>query len=79
MATIFEVFTRILDEREYQDSKWGYLDATDRSISDYLLIMRKELGEAENGWIKNLEGRDSALSEILQVAAVAVACLQKYT
>jgi hypothetical protein len=43
-----------------------------------MLIMRKELMEAEDGWMKNLEGRHSSLAEIVQVAATAIRCIQRY-
>lgn len=73
-----EVIAAIKSERAYQDNKWGTLDEHPQSIPGYLLIIRKELEEAENGWMKNVQGRDSALSEIVQIAAVCVAALQQY-
>ena len=76
--TFDEVLGFIRNEREYQDKKWGTIEQHPQSIPGYLLILRKELEEAENGWMKNTRGRDSALTEILQVAAVAVACLQHH-
>lgn len=73
-----EVITSVKQERDYQDNKWGTIAEHNQSIPGYLLILRKELEEAENGWMKNKSGRDSALAEIRQVAAVAIACLQQY-
>lgn len=78
MRTIDQVFRAIQEERDYQDVKWGTIDEHPQSIPGYLLIIRKELEEAEMGWMKNVQGRDSAMSEILQVAAVCVAALQQY-
>lgn len=72
------VFAAVQREREYQDAKWGTIEEHPQSIAGYLLIIRKELEEAENGWMKNASGRDSALQEILQIAAVAVAALQQH-
>jgi hypothetical protein len=69
------VFEAIRAERQYQDNKWGSLDDIGaRSVSDYLLILRAELKEAEEAWVKS-QGDRQALLEILQVAAVAVAAL----
>lgn len=78
MFTLEEVFDAIRAERAYQDNKWGTIEEHPHSITEYLLIMRKELEEAENGWMKNAQGRHSALQEILQVASVAVAALQQH-
>lgn len=70
------VIKKIVGERLYQIDKWGA--GKSQSIPGYLLIMRKELEEAEEGWMKNSNGRDSAMSEILQVVAVGIACLEEY-
>jgi hypothetical protein len=78
MKSIEEVFAEIRKEREYQDAKWGTIAEHQQSIPGYLLIIRKELEEAENGWMKNVQGRDSAMAEILQIASVAVAALEQY-
>jgi hypothetical protein len=72
------VFAAIDKERQYQENKWGTIKERGQSIPGYLLILRKELEEAELGWIKNKTGRDSALAEIVQIAAVAVACLEEH-
>jgi hypothetical protein len=73
-----QVLTAIVAERAHQDEKWGPLSTKQQSIAGYLLVLEKELDEAKSGWIMNAEGRDSALAEVLQIAAVAVACLQQH-
>lgn len=78
MKSIEEVFEKIKAERAYQDAKWGSLEEKKQELVGYLVILEKELEEAKNGWMKNKDGRDSALAEIVQIAAVAVACLQQY-
>jgi hypothetical protein len=41
--------------------------------------MRKELDEVERAWAKNVRGdRQTVLEEIIQVAATAVACCERY-
>lgn len=77
-ATSFaEVFYAIERERNYQDDKWGDLEEHPHTVGEWLLIMESELNEAKQGWVK--EGGDmSALREVLQVATVAVACLQQH-
>jgi hypothetical protein len=78
MYSLDEVYAAITAERNYQDNKWGTIAEHPQSIPGYLLIIRKELEEAENGWMKNVRGRDSALAELIQIAAVAVAALQQH-
>jgi hypothetical protein len=71
-----EVFEAISKERDNQIEKWG----TDRKLSlpGFLLVLEEELNEAKYGWMKNLPGKSAPLNELVQVAAVAVACLEKY-
>jgi hypothetical protein len=76
--TFEEVVASIKEERDLQDKKWGSLDERMQSIPGYLLILKKELIEAEDGWCKNVPGKHSSLSELRQVAAVAIACLQQH-
>lgn len=71
-----KVFAAIKVEREYQDKKWG--SNKPQSLAGYLLILESELAEAKKGWIKNHSGRNSPLAEIVQIAAVAVSCLERY-
>lgn len=66
----------IIAERVNQEQKWG-IDKP-QSLPGFLLVMQLELQEAINGWMKNIEGKHSALAEIVQVCAVGVACLEKY-
>jgi hypothetical protein len=69
-----EVVNAIGRERDYQDCKWGQ---PNHSVPGWLLILEAELAEAKQGWVKERGDRD-ALREILQVAAVAVACLEQH-
>lgn len=65
-------------EREHQTRIWGSIDNRSQSVAGYCLIVKKELEEAEDGWMKNKEGRNSCLAELLQVAAVAVSALEEH-
>lgn len=76
LLTINEVFDQIRIERQYQDEKWG--SSKQQSLPGFFAILRAELAEAEHGWLKNLEGRHAPLNELVQLAATAVACLEKY-
>ncbi len=76
--TFEEVVASVKEEREFQDKKWGPLDERAQSIAGFILVLKAELDEAEAGWIKNVQGKHSALAEIRQVAAAAIACLEKY-
>jgi hypothetical protein len=49
-----------------------------QSLAGYLLILQHEVNEAINGWMKNADGRHAPLAEVVQVAAVAIRCLEDY-
>lgn len=74
--TIEQVFDAIRQERTHQQQKWGV--DKQQSLPGFMLIMRKELSEAEEGWAKNIRGKHACLNEIVQLAATCVACLEKY-
>ncbi|SRR6266404_857943 len=75
--TMEEVFQAICKERFHQDEKYG--EQKPQSLPGFLLVARHELAEAETGWMKSIKvGRDSPLCELLQVAAVCVAALERY-
>jgi len=76
--TFDEVVELIRAERLRQDIKWGTIDVKNQSCAGHLMTLQAELDEAKHGWQKNVEGKHSALSEIVQVAAVAFACLEQY-
>lgn len=78
MPSFDDVIACIAAERERQDAKWGALEDKRQSVAGYLMIIEAELAEAKAGWMKNADGRHSALAEIAQVASVAVACLQQH-
>lgn len=71
-----EAVEAVRTERQYQDQKYG--DQRPQSLPGYLLIMQREINEAIDGWIKDEKGRDSTLSEVVQVAATAIACIERY-
>lgn len=72
-----QVYDAIDNERDHQDAKWG--ENKQQSLPGLLLVMRKELEEAEMAWLKNhTSHRQSTLEEVVQVAATAVALLEKY-
>jgi len=68
-----DVFDAITKERAYQDEKWG--SDKPQSLPGFLIILEEELAEVKKGWVKNL---NVDLNEIVQIAAIAVACLEKY-
>lgn len=77
MTTREDVYLAISKERIYQDRKWG-VDKP-QSVPGFILIMRKELDEVERAWAKNVRGdRQTVLEEVIQVAATAVACCERY-
>jgi len=71
------VFDAVVREREYQDNKWGTIEDHPHDVPGWILIMRKELEEAEDEWVHN-GGDVPALREILQVIAIGVAALEQH-
>jgi hypothetical protein len=72
-----DVVNAVADERDYQRQRWGA--DKQQSLAGYLLIMKAELDEAIDGWMKNsTERRDSCLEEVVQVVATGFACLETY-
>lgn len=71
------VFAAIDRERTWQEHKWGTNSEHPHSVAEWLLIIESELNEAKQAWVK---GSDDvvALSELIQVAAVAVAALEQH-
>ena len=76
--TLEEVFELIKKERARQDAKWGPLEDRNQSLAGFLLVIEAELKEAKDGWLKNVPDEHSSLSELVQVAAAAIACIQKH-
>lgn len=71
-----QVYKAIDKERDHQDQKWGA--DKQQSLPGFLLVMQGELNEAIEGWQKNKTDRHAPLNEVVQLAATAVACLEKY-
>ena len=76
-ATLTDALEAILEERLYQDGKYGSPEERYLSLGDYLVILRGELEEAEQAFRKGV-GEGECLLEVLQVGAVATACLQQH-
>lgn len=65
-------------ERRFQDCKWGPIEANPHTLAGWLLLMRKELDEAEMALIKGGTGRDAVMQEILQVVALGAAAIEQH-
>lgn len=74
-ATAFAAIDR---ERCFQDHKWGPITEKPHTIGEWILLIEDELSEAKRALIKGGTGRDSVLQEIVQVAALATACLEQH-
>lgn len=71
------IYQAISRERTFQERKWGTNAEHPHDVGAWLTIMRVELVEAERDWC-TANGHKKALTEILQVAAVAVACMEQH-
>lgn len=68
----------LLDERKFQDNKWGTIQDHPHTVGEWILLIEAELAEAKEALIKGGTGRDSVLSEIIQVGALALACIEQH-
>jgi hypothetical protein len=73
-----ELWHAIQRERAHQDRKYGAIQQRQLSVGDYLVILSQELAEAERAYVSTPHPTAEALREILKVAAVAVACLERH-
>lgn len=69
-----QIVEAIVAERRHQDRKWGNRP---RDVGAWLLLAQLELAEAQLAWAKSPLD-DDALIELVQVAALAVACLEQH-
>lgn len=74
-ATRDLVYSVIDRERERQEEKWGIKYNTP---GEWILILQQKVQEATEAWYFNSEGRESCVSVINQIAAVAVAALEQH-
>lgn len=71
------IYAAISRERGYQ--QWRRPERPPMSLPAWLLVLEAELAEAKEAWVRG-DGSmpPAALCEVLQVAAVAVACLEEH-
>ena len=67
----------VLDERKYQDNKWGPLKKRPHEVGTWLVIMDQLLEKAKRNYVGN-NNDTSALDEIRQVVAVGFACMEQH-
>lgn len=63
----------IQTEQLHQQAKWG---GHTHSVAEWLLILEKLMGDARRAWVTK-DGDESALHEVRQIAATAIACLDQ--
>ena len=73
-----QAVNELVKERVFQDTKHGTLREHGHTIGEWILILEAELNEAKEALIKGGTGRDSVLQEIVQVGAVALACIEQH-
>lgn len=70
------VYESIDEERDYQDLRHGPIESHNHTVGEWLVVLNKKVNDATDAWYTN--GDNSALQEIVQVAATAVACLEQF-
>jgi hypothetical protein len=78
----YDVFSAVSAERDYGDKKHGAVVGINpkgaHTLGEWILLLESELDEAKRALIKGGEGRNAVRSELIQVAAVAVAALEQH-
>ena len=73
MSAAFDRAIReILAERTRQDVRWGTIEQNPHRIHQWLALIREEWDEAF------LSADQDALQEVVQIAALCVACLEQH-
>lgn len=70
------VIDSFLDEREYQIQKHGTTEEHSLSVGEWLLILERKLIAAKVVWNRPYMGNPSALEFLVQIGAIALACLE---
>jgi len=75
-----DIYGAVNRERDFQDEKWGGVEENPHSILEWVTIMERELQEAKEAWFQGptKDVSEDMLSEIVQVVAVGIACLDQY-
>lgn len=74
-----EAMSAIIEERHYQDSRWGPVHEHPHEVAGWLTIMRHHLSAAEAAWSIGGSGSDEkALHEVRKAVAVGVACMEQH-
>jgi hypothetical protein len=72
------VYAAIDTERQYQNSlSPARTDGEQRTVGDYLTMLRHYLTRAEAAWTEN-PGNIHALHEIRKVSAIGVRCMEEH-
>jgi len=74
---ITAVFGVIVDERQFQDKRWGTIQEHPHEVGSWILLMESLLVDARDAWCGN-RGDAGALDEIRKVVAVGVACQEQH-
>jgi hypothetical protein len=72
-----DVLGAIVDERSYQDHKWGTPREHPHDVGGYLTLMRVHLTKAEAAWAGS-RGDENALDALRKVVAIGVACFEQH-
>jgi len=73
-----QVLNAVLEERDFQDQKWGPIDENPHDMGTWLLLIESELNEAKLAAVKGGDGRNAVRHELIQVAALCMATLENH-
>jgi hypothetical protein len=72
-----DVVEMVLEERRYQDERWGSIHERAHEVGAWLTLMKHHVGKAAADWSES-SGDEKAVHGVRKVAAIAVACLEQH-
>ena len=77
MASFADVTAAVLEERRYQDYKWGNLNEHPHDLSTWLCLVNKKLRWAVDSFFGH-DDREVVLSTLVEAVALGVAALEQH-
>lgn len=79
MPTRAKVYTAIDSERDYQDKKWGEMDAANPlTVGEFVLLLEQYAAEARAVWSREFKPNTETVDIVRKVAGIAVNCMEQH-
>lgn len=72
-----EAFDVVDSERDYQETRWGYISKENRSLPEYFILIEAQIQTAKEKIINDAD-KTAAMDEMRKIAAIAIATIEKF-